>query len=370
VDPEVSSVVGSSDPEALLGLPDDGVTGELVRALREARRWNARITGLVAVAEKRDLARKQGYPSTTEWLMALSGEPASICRSKVAVAAALEEMPATREAFAAGEVSETRVRLLAQAQALAPEQFTESETALLAQVTAAPTRQVPKVLAQWKRTADPQGAEAQAERLRALRALHLSEDWSGMLRLSGLLDPESGLIVMQALQALTDPVNLDPADTRSPAQARADALVEVCRRYAQADEKGRRRPAQVLVTIPWNTLQTGEGPVDTEAGTISGGTARRLCCDATISRVLLDPDSVPVEMGRATRTITPGLRKTLELRDQHCTHPGCDIPARWCDAHHQQHWAEGGTTDLTNLQLLCTRHHTLAHQEDWHPKRE
>ncbi len=370
MDLEVISVVEPSDPEAFHGLPDDGVTGELVTALREARRWNARITGLVAVAEKRDLARKQGYQSTTEWLMALSGEPASACRSKVAVAAALEEMPATREAFAAGEVSETRVRLLAQALALAPEQFAQSETALLAEVTAAPARQVPKVLAKWKRTADPQAAEAEAERLRALRALHLSEDWSGMLRLSGLLDPESGLIVLEALRSLAEPANLDPADTRSPAQARADALVDVCRHYSRADEKGRRRPAQVLVTIPWNTLQSGKGIVDTEAGPITGPTARRLTCDCTVRRVLLDPDSVPIEMGRATRIIPPALRKTLELRDQHCTHPGCDRPARWCKAHHIQHWAEGGKTDLANLQLLCTRHHTLAHQDDWHPKRE
>ncbi|MBN2114339.1 MAG: hypothetical protein JW785_09455, partial [Acidimicrobiia bacterium] len=71
------------------------MAGELVTALWESRRWNARVTGLVTVAEKRDLARKQGYPSTTEWLMALSGEPAGACRSKVAVAEALERMPET-----------------------------------------------------------------------------------------------------------------------------------------------------------------------------------------------------------------------------------------------------------------------------------
>ena len=98
--------------------------------------------------------------------------------------------------------------------------------------------------------------------------------------------------------------------------------------------------------------------------------ARRLCCDATVSRVLLDPDRVPVEIGRATRVIPPALRRTLDLRDQHCTYPGCDVPARWCDAHHIIHWADGGKTCLSNLRLLCSRHHSAAHQKDWHPQRE
>jgi hypothetical protein len=267
-------------------------------------------------------------------------------------------------------LSESRVKVLAQAQALCPEQFAQDERQLVAQVAAASPQQVPKVMATWKRTVDVDAAEAEIERLRGLRALHVSEDWSGMLRFHGLLDPESGLIVRHALEALTDPANLDPADTRTPAQARADALVEISRRFLQGGPNGKKHPPRLLVTIPWNTLSADKGIVDTAAGPISAETARRLACDATVSRVLLDPDSVPVEMGRATRVIPDRLRRLLELRDPHCTHPGCQIPARWCEAHHILHWAEGGTTDPSNLRLLCARHHTHAHQDDWHPKRE
>jgi len=325
---EAIAVAEPSGSEAIDGLPDHAVTGELVTALGEARRWNARVTGLVAVAEKRGLPRQQGYPTTTEWLMALSGEPVPMCRSQVAVASALEEMPATREAFAAGVVSESRVRVLAQAQALCPDQFAQDEKQLVARVAAASSQQVPRVLAEWKRQADPQAAEGETERLRGLRGLHLSEDWSGMLALHGLLDPDSGLVVRHALEALTDPANLDAADTRTPTQVRADALVEVCQRFLQGGSNGSRHPSRVLVTIPWNTLQQGNGLVDTEAGPIGGNTVRRLTCDATISRVLIDPQSAPIEMGRATRVIPDRLRQALELRDPHCTHPGCHIPAR------------------------------------------
>jgi hypothetical protein len=278
-------------------------------------------------------------------------------------------MPDTKKAFAAGAVSESKVRLLAEAQALAPEQFAEDEPRLVAEVTAASSQQVAGVLADWKRHTDPEAAEAAAERLQHRRALHLSKNWSGMVHLSGDLDPESGLMVLNAIQALADPANLDPQDTRTPAQARADALVEVCRRHLDGGN-GSRRPNRVLVTIPWNTLAEGKGIVDTAAGPISGATARRLTCDATISRVLLNPESVPIDLGRATRVIPDRLRRLLELRDQHCTHPGCDRPATWCDAHHIQHWADGGLTDLANLQLLCSWHHTLAHQNNQRPKRE
>jgi len=342
------------------GLTPAGLADGLRRIAELTARADACRAEYIAEAERVGAARAQGFPSTTAWLAAISGEPVPTCRSQVAVASALEEMPATRKAFAAGDLPESRVKALAQAQALCPEQFARSEAALVARVAAASSQQVPKVLAEWKRQADPQAAAAEAERLHELRALHLSEDWSGMLALHGLLDPESGLIVRHALEALTDPANLDPADSRTPAQARADALVEVCRRYLQGGNGSRRHP-RVLVTIPWGTLQDGNGIVDTELGPIPAETARRLACDATISRVLLDPQSVPIEMGRATRVIPDQLRRLLEQRDPHCTHPGCHIPARWCEAHHIIHWADGGKTDLSNLRLLCSRHHTTAH---------
>jgi len=125
----------------------------------------------------------------------------------------------------------------------------------------------------------------------------------------------------------------------------------------------------MLLTVPWDTLQSGQGVIDTETGPITAEAARRLACDATVSRVILDAGSVPLDLGRATRVIPPALRQALELRDQHCTHPGCDLPARFCDAHHHQHWADGGNTDLANLQLLCRHHHRQTHHHQAYPLR-
>ncbi|MDT8369970.1 MAG: HNH endonuclease signature motif containing protein, partial [Longimicrobiales bacterium] len=64
--------------------------------------------------------------------------------------------------------------------------------------------------------------------------------------------------------------------------------------------------------------------------------------------------------GRRTRTVSPALRRALELRDRGCRFPGCSC--RFTDAHHIVHWADGGRTDLKNLVLLCRRHHRAVHE--------
>ena len=214
------------------------------------------------------------------------------------------------------------------------------------------------------------GAEAEAERLFGQRALHLSKDWSGMLRLSGQLNPESGGVVLAAVRSLAEPGNLDPQDTRTPAQRQADALAEIARRYLDGTPgSGSGRP-HLSVTVPWDTLQQAHGLVDTEVGPIPAETARRLACDATVSRIIVDENGVPLFAGEARRRIPPPLRRALDARDQGCTHPGCDMPARYCDAHHIQHWADGGKTTLSNLQLLCRRHHRTTHHHQPYPMRQ
>src|SRR6266511_254921 len=47
----------------------------------------------------------------------------------------------------------------------------------------------------------------------------------------------------------------------------------------------------------------------------------------------------------------PDLRLRRDLRP----------PPAWSDGHHIHHWADGGPTDLSNLVLLCRRHHQLIH---------
>ncbi|HSQ38154.1 MAG TPA: DUF222 domain-containing protein, partial [Acidimicrobiia bacterium] len=308
----------------------------------------------------------------TGWLMARSGDPAAVCRSQVQVARSLRSMPLTGEAFARGELSEPRVRLLASAHDFSPELFSRDESLLVSQARTLPSRLFPQALAHWRRLADADGALADTDRALERRRLHISATWGGMVRLDGDLDPESGATVITALGSLAEPQALDPEDRRSPAQRRADALVEICRRHLDSSDRpqvGGERP-HLVVTVEAATLQGRGGQVvDLETGPISLEAVRRLACDATVTPISTHRDRV-LEIGRRTRLIPSSVRRALNHRDGGCTHPGCDIPARWCDAHHLVHWAEGGPTALSNLRLLCRRHHREAHDHARYPRRE
>jgi Domain of unknown function (DUF222)/HNH endonuclease len=72
-----------------------------------------------------------------------------------------------------------------------------------------------------------------------------------------------------------------------------------------------------------------------------------------------------LDLGRATRLITPALRRALTVRDGGCIAAGCDRPASWTDAHHLTHWLHGGPTNLDNLVLICRIHHRAVHEGGW-----
>jgi len=77
-----------------------------------------------------------------------------------------------------------------------------------------------------------------------------------------------------------------------------------------------------------------------------------------------------LDLGRATRVITPALRRALALRDGGCAAVGCDRPPPWTDAHHLVHWLHGGPTSLDNLVLLCRTHHLAVHEHGWRLERD
>jgi Domain of unknown function (DUF222)/HNH endonuclease len=133
--------------------------------------------------------------------------------------------------------------------------------------------------------------------------------------------------------------------------------------------------------LPQTTLAMAEGKVGfghmvviarTTDALAASPTARdsakaveRLACDCSVTRILLDSDSLVIDVGRAKRVISAAQRKALNARDQHCAWPGCDRPASWTSGHHLVHWIHGGTSDLPNLALLCYRHHWMVHEGGW-----
>jgi hypothetical protein len=78
-----------------------------------------------------------------------------------------------------------------------------------------------------------------------------------------------------------------------------------------------------------------------------------------------------LDLGRAVRLATPAQRRALALRDRGCVFNGCARPPSWCEAHHwKTRWHDGGLTNLDELCLLCSFHHHLVHDDDWHLDRD
>jgi len=159
----------------------------------------------------------------------------------------------------------------------------------------------------------------------------------------------------------------------APAQQPADALALIAETalHQTLDPGAPGERYQVVVHVDATVLEDPAQPGQTalEGGIrISAETSRRLACDA--SRVVMrhDQDGQLVEIGARTRIIPPDLRRALHYRDRPCRFPGCG--ARIGQGHHVQHWSNGGPTRLTNLVLLCRRHHRAVHEEGYQVARE
>jgi 5-methylcytosine-specific restriction endonuclease McrA len=126
---------------------------------------------------------------------------------------------------------------------------------------------------------------------------------------------------------------------------------------------------QVVVHVDAPVLADADAPGQAvvEGTRVSAETSQRLACDA--SRVVMrhDANGRITEVGARTRTIPPALRRALEHRDQGCRFPGCG--SRFGHGHHIRHWAHGGPTTLSNLTMLCRRHHRAVHEEGYQVER-
>jgi hypothetical protein len=210
----------------------------------------------------------------------------------------------------------------------------------------------------YRHALDPKGYAAEQVELVENRRLSLSTWDDGSLLLNGVLDPEGGAALRTALEPLARKSGAH--DDRNRERRLADALVELA--------SGGAQPAQIQVTSSLETLLGLAGAPAAEMEfslPVSSRTVERLACDSTINRVLLDSESMVIDVGRSKRVVSEPGRRALKARDGSCRWPGCNRPASRSAAHHLVHWIHGGTTDLDNLILLCHRHHWLVHEGGW-----
>jgi hypothetical protein len=333
-----------------------------------------RWLGLVAEFDRRGGHEEAGFASCTAWLAWRCSLTPRAAREQLRVARRLEGLPRIRAAFAEGRLSYSKVRALSRV--AAPE--IEAELLLIAEdATAA---QLERVLAGLG------GALDEIERGRLRRHLRTAWEQDGMLRVSGVLPAEEGELLLRALDAARDGLR-EGEDVAGPEASggagrehpdTADALVCLAETLLatgpQAAAGGERN--QVIVRVDAGSLGRGGQAATAAAGIArvgSGGRigsedARRIACDASIV-TLVERDGEPLSVGRRTRSIPPAIARALRARDSGCRFPGC-TRTRWVDAHHVEHWADGGETTVDNLVLLCRHHHRLIHERGFRVARE
>jgi len=315
-----------------------------------------------------------GYAATPAltakaWLRWKCNFSPSAAADRVAVSRQLADLPLATEAFAGGDISYPHAAMIARtAEKLGDKMESNAETILVTAAKELDLGQLRVVTMKLQHLMDPDSVLEETNESHERRFLSLSQTLDGVFYLNGRLDSEGGAILQTALNALGGPPTAE--DRRTPKQRRADLLVELARQQLDGGnlpEVGGQRP-HLAVTVSIATLanQPGSPAAELEwAQPIPAETARRLACDAAITPVFVGSESDQPQAGQTSRSISGSQRRALVVRDKGCRFPGCDRPPDWTDAHHLQHWADGGKHVMDNLVLLCRRHHRKVHEEGW-----
>ena len=309
---ELRSVVEQLRSETLSDLPDARIEEDFSELHRAIEQLELERLRRLAELDRQGIGERDGHLSTVSWLARTHRMSWGQAREQVRLARELEQMPETRRALEDGEVSLSAAKLLIGARDAEPEAFERSERELVDAARRHTISDLQKVCAFWRQRVERDHLHDPEERLRERRSFHASRTFLGMVRVDGDLDPETGESLLTALGAVLDAEarSRTDEDARSPAQRRADALGEVCRQWLDRFDRpvvGGERP-HVTVTVSAEAL-AGEGPAELDhAGPVPSTTARRIACDASVLRVVMNARSEPLDVGRRTPVIPPSMR--------------------------------------------------------------
>ncbi len=350
---------------------------------------------LIAEFDTRQGWGEEGVRSCAHWLNWRCGVSLNAAREKVRVAHALKNLPKTRKAFASGQLSYSKARAITRVGTEA------NEECLLSFARYGSASHVEKSVRLYRRQyvgADgelitPAEADCQnAMRQRENRLLDTRWDEHGCLEIRARLSPEQGALVLKALDAAVQSIKeceeeaqvsesaiaqktyqefIDEINSPSVHQhRRADALMLMVKQSMQNTSTGNHHDDRFQVVVHVDS-QVLAGEADTASNgepdcyiekevALSVESARRLSCSCKIVTALTNA-SEPLNIGRSTRAVPTGMRRALAIRDGQCMFPGCDCN-KHLDAHHIQHWSNGGETSLDNLVEVCHYHHVKLHE--------
>ena len=391
--------------------------GDLVWSAQQVQRALNALEGarvaLAAEAARRELHVRRGEASVAETLASATALSGAAARRVERDAVLLQDRPQVADALACGEINADQAAVVATAEV--PEEVRGELCAGAKSQTADQTRRAVRAAeAAWR-------SESETQRRARLRAARYASMWidprDGMWHLRAKFDPLTGDRINRRLMQMIQrnwrsDKDLPESQRRSVAHRAADALAHLLTADSQRDastpmgeDPTDEHPTDAAASGEGSTngSVTGSGSENwvvpsstqmivltsldnlrnntasavppllaapgvcgvTETGTeLSAAELRKLACDAQVVPVVMGGASEVLDVGRASRTIPPSIRRALIARDQGCVWPGCERAPIHCDGHHIQHWIDDGPTCPTNLALLCHSHHHRLHEHN------
>ncbi len=309
---------------------------------------------LVREFEERAGFVQWGLDNCAEWLAWRCDLTMTTALEKVRVARALKMLPLVSAAFAAGELSYSKVRSLTR---VASSENEEKLVTFALRHTAAHVAQYCREL-----RCGSVDSLSMAERAWANRSLRVRRDHQrGMMTITLDLPMEAGELVEKALDKARDDEVLEIPDLVDTAWSvrQADAFMTMVMEYLSGASGEGHSKDNYLVTIhvDQSALAGGDG-----RSAVPIETVKRLCCDGKAVVLTESDHGEPLSIGRKSRTVPAAIERAVRARDHNtCRFPGCRNH-RFLDCHHIEHWANNGDTEIGNLMLLCPKHHTLVHE--------
>jgi hypothetical protein len=314
---------------------------------------DAQICSWLMVADRNQWLA-DGAADPGQWISARFGIRRSTAAQLVRVARRLQDLPVLTQRFSAGELS------LDQVDAISKIATPGTEASLIEKLLGLSNAALDRAA----RRADPPSSDDERAAWER-RRLYIQHSLDGVEGHMSARMPGAELeMVAKVLRERADQVPLNPETGRlDPYPARlVDGLVELC--STTGDETSRPIPMTIHADLDALSETASSGVAEIELGpVVASETARRLGCDSILEMAVYS-DRCVLGVGRRSRTIPGWLRRQLCHRDGGCRFPGCEWK-NWLHGHHIKHWADGGTTDLHNLIMLCGYHHRYLHEHGW-----
>ncbi len=373
---------------------------EPVASLEEAVVHLAQTRAMVEAAECEALA---AYEASKEWKVSGAGSAAmriahvtggrkETIGRRCHAGAVLRGMPHTEAAFAAGEITLDHVETLSKARVpTLAVRFALDEERMVGWARELTYKEFSAKVQDWRDVHAPADAEERARSQVESRQLFASVTFGGMGRVDAWLDPlgcrefldelerhERRLFEQDWAEARA---RVGDAATkrdlaRTPAQRRADALLEMARASKAHAGKGAAPTLGTTIVCDDDTFLTCLARLFAEArgtdpdvypysedrrcefaagGRVTPEQAVMAALAGWLNTLVVDADGFPLKHGRHQRFFPQPLRDALMIAFPECRGEMCDVRSVHCEIDHILAWIDGGLTDDVNGQPLCKR---------------